>query len=161
MRPIIAIILAVAIIFGVQSFISANAGKTVERAQAAGTYTIEAMLTFDAGPDSFALKADDAPSVLIEQRGKELLRRTELVEAGQPMVVDAPTVVVGSNEFYIKSNPVEEDPDKIRVARIRVLRNGEEVAKHWIESEPGLAVEGTFAIDVMNSESGKDDSHDR
>lgn len=157
MRPLLALILAVGIIFGVQSFISASAGKVVERAkvvetQADGTYSIEVTLTFDAGPDAFALEADDAPSVLIEQRGKEILRRTESVEAGVAMVAEAPSIVVGRNEFYIASSPADNDATKVRIARIRVLRNGDEIAKHWIESEPGLAVEGTFAIDVAESD---------
>ena len=73
------------------------------------------------------------------------------VAAGQTISVAAPNVVVGENEFYVRSTVADDDPDKIRAVRVRILRNGEVIAKQWVESEPGMAVEGPVMIEVPAS----------
>ena len=156
MRPIIALVIAAAIILGVQGYISATAhtGGTATKVtfvEAEGKFVVELLLTFDAGPDEFALEADNAPSVVLSLAGKELLRRSEVVKAGETIVLDAPGVVEGTNEFLLVSSPVEDDPDAVRAARIRVLKNDDLVVEEWIASEPGLAAEGTVTLEIPAS----------
>lgn len=164
MRPIIALVIAVAIIVGVQGYISATANMggtptTVSYTEAEGDFVVELLLTFDAGPDAFALEADNAPSVVLSLAGKELLRRSEVVNAGETIVLEAAGIVEGTNEFLLVSSPVEDDPNAVRAARIRVLRNDDLVVEKWIASEPGLAAEGTVMLDIPPAGESKDD-HD-
>lgn len=162
MRPLLAIVLAVAIICGVQAFISASAGTVVQRAElveadAKGIFTVELLLTFDAGPDAFALDAEEAPSIVLEQRGKEILRRTETVSSGSVVTAEVEGIVEGKNELYLKTTAADDDPDAVRIVRVRVLRDDKLIVEKYVASEPGMAVEGPIVLDIPSTHSDADE----
>jgi hypothetical protein len=152
MRPILALLLVVAILGGVQAYMTFQASLPAARpvqqieAKAEGVFTADVTLTFDAEPDVFSL---EPTSVLVLFRGTELLRKDATVKAGTPLLIsDIPGMAEGRNEFYVKATPPEDETDQSRAVRVRVLRDGIPVAEHTLWSEPGTPVEGAVQIDV-------------
>jgi hypothetical protein len=165
MRPALAVVLVAAILGGLQGYMSLRDRMRPPPAQevetsAAGIFSLDLTLTFDAGPDPFALDLDDAPSLLVEFRGQQLLRETGSVPAGQPIVI-APIrgVDQGKNEFFVKAVPADSNVDVSRAVRVRVLRDGEPISESTLWSEPGLPVQGKVDLVVPASAAPSDD-HD-
>ena len=118
---------------------------------APGEYAIELTLPFDAGPDEFSLEdTGDAPSLLVQMNGAEIVRRQETVSAGEsPIRLDnIDGVVVGTNEFYIQATPSDLADLKPKCARIEILRDGASVADKTLWSEPGDILQGTVRLEV-------------
>jgi hypothetical protein len=116
---------------------------------AAGIFTVEVTLTFAAGPDPFALDLDDAPALVVSFRGRDLLRRTEEIPAGQPIRIESVEgLVAGANEFYVAATPTAQDAAVARAIRVRILRDGATVAEQSLWSAPGESVNGIVVVDV-------------
>jgi len=156
MRPLIAIIIAVGILGGVKLFIDSEPVRQAydhtqfQAAGAAEHYDVELTLTFDAGPDEFSLSSDgDAPSILLQLNGKELLKRTDAVAAEDSPIVmhNGEGVSVGAYEVYVPASPSEGD-FKPRSLRLRILQAGNVVAEETLWPELGAIVQGTLAMEV-------------
>lgn len=158
MRPILVFAIACVILGGVRIFLD-DANESVVSAAPRQTpeasvakFDVELSLTFDAGPDAFALDANEmAPSLLVQLNGKEILRRTGPVnEAECPIVVsEVPNVTVGRNELYIEATPAETASVAGPVAlRVRILNQGRVVADESLWSEFNSLIQGTVALEV-------------
>ncbi len=155
MRPLFAILVAAAVLGTVHLFLSATAapvkrGGTGEE-PATGTFAVDVTLTFDAGPDAFALRADQAASLQVDFRGRTLLRETRQLPRGQILTISpVPDVKVGPNEFLISAVPQEEQ-DVVHAVRVRVLRDAEVMAEQWLAAEPGWPISDTLLLNVPNA----------
>ncbi len=156
MRPLIAIVIAAAILGGVKLFIDSEPVRETHdqthflAEPSTQDYDVELTLSFDAGPDEFSLSADgEAPSVLLQLNGKEILKRTDNVAAADSPIVlqNVEGVTIGPNEFYVQSSP-SEDNLKPRSLRLRVLQNGNVVGEETLWPEQGQIVQGTLSIEV-------------
>ena len=156
MRPLFAIIIAVCILGGVKLFIDSEPTRDTrdhvhfQADQSTKNYDVELTLTFDAGPDEFSLSSDgDAPSVLLQLNGKEVLKRTDTVAATDSPIVlqNVDGVTVGINEFYVQASPTEDDL-KPRSLRIRILQGGNVVAEEALWPEASAIVQGTVSMEV-------------
>ncbi len=163
MRPILALLLVVAILGLVQAYMKFQASLPATRSvqqietKAEGVYTADITLTFDAEPDAFSL---EPTSLLVLFRGQELLRKKATVKAGTPLLItDIPGMTEGRNEFYIKATPPEDETEQSRAVRVRVLRDGIPVVERTLWSEPGAPVEGAIHVDVPRVVITEDD-HD-
>ncbi len=152
MRPLIAIMVAAVVLGTVQAFLSATAtpGRATasQATSATGLFTVDVTLTFDAGPDPFALRSDEAASLLVEFRGRTLLRETGPLSNGDIITLGpVPDVEVGQNEFYLMAVP-QPEKDVVHAVRVRILRDEELIAEQWLAAEPGQPVSGTLMVDV-------------
>ena len=156
MRPILALLLAVAIIGGMKLFLAATGDKNVQRNQpvvveAIGDFELDVQLTFDAGPDPFSVVTNDddpAPSLIIEHQGKTVLKKTGAVPAGEILHPKVSGIVAGVNEFYIAATPQDSGSLVPGAIRVRVIRDGVPIGKSWIDAEPGERIEGVVKINV-------------
>ena len=172
MRPLLALLLCATIfgavggylrfLHGVQAGAAAQAKIAIPEERASGKFSLEIALTFDAGgDDAFALEAAQSTSVLVQMRGRDLLRLEETVAAGTPVAVeDVQGIVAGANEFYVDVRPSAEALAAAHAVRVRVLRDGNPLAEQILWSEPGLPVRGTVRIEIKPS-AIEDDEHDR
>ncbi|MBP87709.1 MAG: hypothetical protein CMJ64_13465 [Planctomycetaceae bacterium] len=158
MRPLAAILIAAVTLGTVKAYTlferSLPAPVVIANAldRAAGKFSVEVALTFDAAPDDFAL---EPLSVLIQLQGSELFRSQERLPAGQAIVLeDVEGVVEGVNSFFIKIAPAESDFTSQRAVRVRVLRDGVAISENTLWSEPGAAVKGIVKIDVKHASAG-------
>ena len=150
MRPLLVAVIAVGVLGGVKWFLDsyqppgAGANRGAQLIEATGDYAVELTLTFDVGPDEFSLEDEaDAPSLLVQQNGKELMKRTEIVSAADsPLVIESVEgVVEGANEFYVQASPSEIDSLQPRSVRVRVLRDGSSVATETLWPDLGDVVQ--------------------
>ena len=156
MRPLLAVAVSSIILGGLWVYMQYRppTGAVILERPAQGTFALEITLSFDAGPDEFALSAVDQPSVLVKFRDSELLRLTDRVPAGKPIVVEpiegiiAGTGPAGRNEFYVEATPVDDGAQLSRAMRVRILRDGQPVADESRWSEPGWPVQGTVELHV-------------
>ena len=156
MRPVLALVLTVAILGGMQLFMASQRGaghdhhRGANVIRGAGEYSVELTLTFDAGKDEFGLDAEgDAPSVLLQLHGQTLLQRIDHVPSSATLEVKpVEGIVVGENEFYLQVAPADLLSLVPRAARIRVLRDGIPLAERTLWSSPGEIVQGILAIQV-------------
>ena len=156
MRPALVAVLALVILGGVKWFldshapVAGNGSPVAQLISASGEYSVELTMTFDVGPDEFSLDdAGDAPTLLLQLNGKELLKRTDTVAAtDSPIVLEKVDVAVGKNEFFIQASPSEMDELKPRSIRVRVLQDGTVVANETIWPEAGDVLQGTVALEV-------------
>jgi hypothetical protein len=152
MRILIASALAALILVGTQLYLATNKTQTIERVEqveteAAGAFSIELVPMFDAGPDEFALDAENSPSILVELRGQQIFERSQPVASGETVIVENVTgLIAGDNELYLKANSADGDADKVRGLRVRVLRDGLMMAEQWLSCEPGAPVEGPVRV---------------
>jgi hypothetical protein len=154
MRPFLALLTVGLILGGLQLYLlvrpqrASGVALQAERA-AAGTFTVEVTLTFDAGPDEFALDSTLASSLLVQLRGQDLLRSSEPIAAGQQIKLDAVVgVVTGNNEFYVQATPKDGTAQIARAIRVRILRNGTALADQTLWAEPGELVQGAIIVEV-------------
>ena len=153
MRPVFALLVAISILGGIKFYMevrprSQPVSVEIQQRMAKGQFAVEVTLSFDAGPDPFALDVSDAPSVLVRLAGADVLRRQDNVPAGQLLRVDDVTgVVAGDNEFLIQATP-QAGADRAHALRVRVLRDGNPIAQSTLWSEPGDPVAGVIVVDV-------------
>lgn len=171
-RPLLALLVAALMLGTVKLYMIVQAslpehasGRQITRA-AKGNFAIDVTLTFAARPDSFQFETP-GPTVVVAFGAHELLRRTDSVPPGTPLVVEnVPGVVEGRNEFFIEvfagdvSFAAENPSDATGLAtstaalahavRVRVLRNGEPLpgAEQTLWSDPGEPVRGAIVVDV-------------
>jgi hypothetical protein len=160
MRPLFAFIVAVSILGGVKWFLTTvanqkNQATQIQERVVEDKFTLDVMLTFEAGPDPFG--GSDATSLVVSRRGKQVINRTDVVPAGTPIEVEIEDIVEGKNEFLVTATASNNNPDLERALRIRILRNTEAIAEKWISSSPGEPVSGTVMIDI---EPSTDEPHD-
>lgn len=154
MRPLLAFLTIVVILGGLQLYMRnrpsrPEAALLIAETAAQGQYSLDITLTFDAGPDPFALDPDAAPSLLVLLRGAEVLRREDAVATGAVITVsDVQGLVQGANEFFVVAAPQDRSQPVARAVRVRVLRNGQPLAEQTIWSEPGEIVEGTVVVEI-------------
>ena len=166
MRPILAILVAVTILGGLSLYMSVRrsawAGRSTPVIEIApGRFDVEVTLTFEAGPDPFALSATDAPSLSVLLAGTELLRETDTIESGKRQTIqDVQGLEVGTNEFLVQANPADTSGDLSRALRVRILRDLIPVADQTIWSEPGQRVEGVILVDLTSDTGLHTDGHD-
>ena len=162
MRPLLAILVAVVILGGLQAYMRWRPRPQTTRVDpvtriAGGNFDLEVALTFAAGPDPFALDLDAAESVVITLAGRDLLRETSPIAAGETLRVrDIKGIVAGPNEFHVRAFAQQENADLIRGLRVRLLRDNLPIAEQSLWSEPGQPVEGAILVDVRG-ESAADD----
>ena len=162
MRPLLAILTTVLILGGLQGYFvlrerfGPKAATSVER-PAPGVYALEITLTFDAGPDPFALEASDKTCLEVLFRNKTLLRRTERVAAGEKVLITPVEGIVagedefrGRNEFLVKATPAEGSADMAYAARVRLLRDGVPIAEESLWSDSDGKVEGKLVAVVID-----------
>jgi hypothetical protein len=171
MRPLLAILTTALILGGLQGYFvlrdrfGPKPATSVER-PAPGVYSLEITLTFDAGPDPFALEASDKTCLEVLFRNQALLRRTERVTAGEKVVVPAIGGIVagadefrGSNEFLIRATPAESRPEMAYAARVRLLRDGAAIAEESLWSDAGGTVEGKLVAVVIDKKAAAHEEH--
>lgn len=162
MRPLLAASVAVVVLGGMKLYIDSAQPKLrpqlIQLPKAAdGVFSLDVTLTFAAGPDPFALDLADAPSLLIQLQGRDLMRKAEIVSAGEKLTVDGiEDIVQGANEFYVQATPQASNAVS-RAIRIRVLRDNVAIAEQTLWSAPGEPVQGAVIVDVP---ANNDDLHD-
>ena len=155
MRPLGAILVWVAILGGLALYMKLRPepGRliTVGLSEASGAFSLEVVLTFDAGPDPFAteIEIENRPSLVITFEGEEWLRRTDKIPSGTVIVIDDITgIKSGLNELYLSASPIDEEYDLVRGVRVRLMRDEVVVAEDAFWSEPGHLVEGPMRFDI-------------
>jgi hypothetical protein len=153
MRPLLALVVVGVILGGLQLYMmfrpQSRRGAFRPEVTAAGRFDVEVTLTFDAGPDAFALDTTSAPSLLVQLRGRDVLRRTEPIGAGSQIVAESVAgIVVGANEFFVQATPQDTTALAARAVRVRVLRDGHPLSDASLWSEPGDVVQGSIVVDV-------------
>lgn len=157
MRLVLVAVLTIGLLVGTKWFLGANASQHnhdhagVLLIQASGEYTVDVTLTFDAGPDEFSLEdVGDAPSLVVQMNGGEVLRRTETILAAEsPLQIPAiEGVIVGTNEFFVQASPSDMSSLQPLSARVRIQRDGNVVADQTIWSEGGDILQGTVSLEV-------------
>lgn len=169
MRPLLALVIACCVIGGLAFYfetiqtdpIPIDFDEPVETV--AGVFFIELTLTFDAGPDAFAFEVDSAPSILVLFKGEEILKQTEPVAAGTPIVVKPiEGIEPGLNEFFVEVSAQDQISIVTRAVRLRAFRDDNLIAEQSLWSEPGEPIQGTMTLDVEgdpNRESADDEDH--
>ena len=153
MRPFLAAAVAIAILGGLQFYMSSRPAPVNNQRPpevlADGKFDVRLTLTFDAGPDPFAFDSSQAASVVVLFEGKDLLRLTEHVNAGADLVVeDVASIDAGRNEFFVEAVPKDTTNLISRGIRIQVFRDGVMVGDQSLWSDPGAPVAGTIVVDV-------------
>ena len=162
MRPLLAIFLVCVILGGMKLYMVWRderrpvAVQNVETT-ASGTYSLQITPTFDVqAGDPFALDPTDAPSVLVLFRGKQLLRRTEPVAAGELILITPiHDMMQGGNEFYINLIPAEHDSDRGHAVHVRAFRDEHPIAETTLWSDPGQAVQGKIVVEILGASGSK------
>lgn len=169
MRIVAAILIWVVLVGGVSLYMERREQITPPpeyvRPKAPGIYALDVTASFSVEPDPFAVQLDekDAPVALLLRMGeKELVRRTEKLEAGSLVAVDPiEGVVVGKNEFYIEANPPTEQLNRSHAVRVRIQRDGETVADRTFWTDPGSKLATAFVLEVAPDVAKEDDhGHD-
>lgn len=165
MRPLLSLTIAVVVLGGLRWYMQVrdrfrvhdiSSGESV----AAGVFSVELTLTFNAGPDPFGLDRDNATAVEVMFRGQPLLRETGTVEAGTPLVVSpVQGVVEGPNEFFVSATPLDENTGLAHALRVRILRDGVPIAEQTLWSAPGQPVRGPVAVSVAREPNESTETH--
>ena len=156
MRPILALLVPIAFLGGLYFYMehrprAAASLHDFAPTAAEGKFSLDVTLTFAAGPDEFALDASTAPSLLVQLRGQDVLRRMDAIAPGEPLHLDNLTDLrAGPNEFYVEATPADGTQLQARALRVRIFRDGNPLTEETLWSEPGEAVSGTIAVDIPN-----------
>ncbi|MBI4963480.1 MAG: hypothetical protein HY913_09395 [Desulfomonile tiedjei] len=167
MRPVLAVLIWVALVGGLSAYMHArekiNPARSYEVRAVTEPFALEVTTTFDLEPDPFALKTEtesEAPALLVRVNGKEALRRNDRVERGVPFRLEpVPGLVQGHNEIYLEANPPVEQADRSLAVRVRVFRGSMPVADQSIWSEAGSTVATTFRVDIEPEKTPEADTH--
>ncbi len=127
-----------------------------------GHHTIEITPTFTAEPNPFALRLDESPTpaaLLVRLNDKELLRLTDRVAGGRPvMIEEVKGLVLGANEIFIEASPPDTKANVNHAVRVRVFRDDVPVSDTTLWSEGGSAVSGVVRFELKAAAGG--DNHD-
>ena len=153
MRPLLSFIMVVAILGGVQLYMTHRPRVVAYQAEpdavAEGEFRLEVTLSFAAGPDPFALELEDAPSLLVLFRGQPVLHRTNAIPGGQVIVSDpVDGIVQGQNEFFVQATCANDASLTANAIRVRILRDAVVIAEQTFWSEPGEAIQGALNVTV-------------
>jgi len=160
MRPLFAMTIAIVILGGLKLYMThrpqaAPGAVAYHEITAPGDFFLQLTLTFDAGPDAFALNPATAPSLLIQRNGQDLLRRTDHVAAFEPIEIrPLVDVVRGVNEFFVQATPTAVDPGASRSVRVRMFQDEAAIGDATLWSEPGEPVQGIVRVVVGQTSTG-------
>ncbi len=110
-----------------------------------GEFSLELTPTYDVpAADDFAAVPSDP--IVLSLNGREIYRRQSPAPAGIPIPVTWNTelspVNEGENELFVSANPPEATYPGTPGIRVRLLRDGEEVAEETLWGHHGHKVEG-------------------
>lgn len=167
MRPALAVVIWVVLVGGlglyVRSYEAVKTAQSFQPALAQGAYALEITPTFAAEPDPFALRTEDGedpPALILKLNGKELLKLTERVGAGAPILVEPLTgLLEGSNEVYLEANPPIKETGRSNALRVRVLRDGIPVSDRTFWSGQGSKIARTLLINTASAQPQEEDGH--
>lgn len=167
MRPLLAVLVNVAVFGGMALYISlqeepAPQQAAPEQAEAAGSFALEIVTTFGAEPDPFDLPGDNenAAALVVNFRGQEILRWTERIAAGEPVRVEPlEGIKVGENEFFITAKPPLDQSNRAHAIRVRILKDGAPLVEKTIWSEPGHPVAGIVELPIASKHVDEKDKH--
>lgn len=157
MRPLSVLLLSIALLLGMNWFLGLNpagdhahAHRELQVIEAPGDFAVDLTVSFDAGPDEFALDlSDDSPSLILQLNGKEIMSRSGSVSASEsPFRIDSVEgISIGANDFFIQASP-KNLASAGNCVRVRVLRDNAAVADKTIWSVQGEIVQGTVRLEV-------------
>ncbi|MEK6233249.1 MAG: hypothetical protein N2C14_00905 [Planctomycetales bacterium] len=144
MRLLLVLLINATVLGGLAAYMNLRPGRVARQVvfqeeKAAGAYSVEVTTTFSAQPDPFSLPSaeeEPPPSLLIRFRGRDVLRLTDEVPAGQPIRLSVDGIVVGDNEFYVAASPPLDQADQAHAVRVKILRDGRQVAERTLWSRP-------------------------
>lgn len=158
MRPLAAVAIWVVLIGGLAfyTYVREEPAPAIsdEVEEVRGQFSLRVTATFVQEPDPFALRVDDRhpPSLLVRINGREVVRRTETIAAGAPIVVEqVKGFLEGGNEFYLESNPPLALAGLPQAVRVEVFQNRQLILERCIWAEPGWKVAATFGIRIAPS----------
>jgi hypothetical protein len=126
----------------------------VEPPPANGRFSLEVTRSFEAAVDAFAF-ADD-PALVVRLAGRDVVRRTDVVDASEPIHVDDLTgIVAGKNAFFVRAIPSDSFVRHPCALQLRVLRDGRLIAEETLWSTPGDIVAGELRLDLGSEVGGE------
>jgi len=154
MRPLFVLLLSIGLLFGMNWFLGLNPTSShshheLQVIEAPGEYAVDLTISFDAGPDEFALDvSEDAPSLLVQMNGKQVVKRSgEVLASESPIRVESiEGVTVGNNEFFVQASP--KNLAGANCIRVRILRDDAVVANETLWSSPGEIIQGSVRLEV-------------
>jgi hypothetical protein len=167
MRPVLAICVWFVLLGGLALFMHSkherSGFRSFESKPAAGGFSLEVTPTFAVEPDPFALRTgstEQPAALLVKVNGREVLRREDKVDEGAPLTVqNVSGMIEGPNELYLEANPPLAQANKAHAVRVKVARDGEQIADKTLWSEPGVKLAATFRVDVQPREEKRKDVH--
>ncbi|MCA1960149.1 MAG: hypothetical protein LDL33_05080 [Desulfomonile sp.] len=167
MRPALTLLLWVVLVGGLAVYM--NQRTAVQNAPhidlhtAGGQFAMEVTTTFPLEPDPFALRNgenDDAQALVVRVNGRDVLRRTERVEAGLPIRVESISgLTQGENEVYVEANPPLDMAGKSQAVRVRVLQDASVIADKSLWSDQGNKIAAAFGVRVETPHPKERDAH--
>jgi hypothetical protein len=131
---------------------------------ATGKFDLEITTTFTGKPDPFALQLDDndkASALTVLLKGTPIFIATDNVTGGIPIVTkDIDNIIVGKNEFYIEATIPLALASQVHAIRLRITRDGFEVAQKSFWTIPGVKLQTSFILDIEADQRQEDDHHD-
>ena len=173
MRPLLALVLSLAILGSVQAYMLFVNGlpryipNVPTETVASGHFRLELTLTQDAQSDAF-----EATSLLVnlpQQEDRVLIQKEEVISALEPIVIDSITeFIVGENELFVQvgvgdagfdSTSTEELVLRRAAVRVQLFRDRVLLADETLWAEPGEPIQGKLVITVpaLNSQEESDD----
>ncbi|MEW6531325.1 MAG: hypothetical protein AB1473_10835 [Thermodesulfobacteriota bacterium] len=167
MRPVLAVCVWFVLLGGLVLFMhskhESSGFRSFESKPATGGFSLEVTPTFAVEPDPFALRtgSEEQPAALVVKvNGKEVLRREDKVDGGTPLAAhNVSGMIEGPNELYLEANPPLERANRAHAVRVKVIRDGEQIADRTFWSEPGVKLAATFRVDVRPREEKGKDAH--
>ena len=172
MRPLAVILVWVVILGGLavymntRDYLNPRTEHVYEIQPAPGEFILEVTPTFDVqgGVDDFSLDATSQPAFVVSLGGEDIITHEQSARAGIPIALkwdtDRTPLEVGKNEFHIEMTTPADEIDVAHGVRLRLLRDGAEVAASTLWAEPGLPVKGILPIQLDDSPATEhDDSH--
>jgi len=172
MRPVLAILVWVVILGGLYGYmrfrdrLAPRPEEVFRVSPAPGNFSVELTPTFDAqgGVDPFALDPVAKPAIVLWLNGTEIVRYEQTARAGIPVEftwdTDEVPLELEKNEFRIQVRTPGDNPNAVRGVRLRLLRDGAEVASETLWSEPGQPVDGVVRINIEGAELETEDPAD-
>ena len=174
MRPLLALVLSLAILGSVQTYMLFVNGlpqyvpNVPTETTASGHFRLELTLTQDAQSDAF-----EATSLLVnlpQQDGHVLIHKEEVISALDPIVIDSITeFVVGENELFVQvgvgdaggfdSASAEELSLRRAAVRVQLFRDRVLLVDETLWAELGEPIQGKLVITVpaLKSQEASDD----
>ena len=158
MRLFAAAVISIGLLGGLSAYMHVKARWRVEvpvyePPAASGVYSIEVTPSFSTQRDPFALdlgEAEDAPATLKVSLGERIvLRQTGAIEAGETLRAEpVDGIRIGKNQLHLSVAVPEDKLTGSHAVRLRILRDGVQVADETVWSEPGQPVSGEVTLEV-------------